>query len=169
VVREQLIPSAFTQQEEFPVQSSSPLPTQKHSGMKRVSPSHDFYNDCYSFPPIIYAFFIMAIILGLYNTVFKRSLTYVYQPICLVYFYFAVLAATDLCRHTPASRMTRIMVWWCCLSLYAGVIAYNIILPDVKYILAGYSSTCVAITIFAEWKLWRANRSLNQVDEELSL
>jgi hypothetical protein len=160
---------AFTQQEYAPTQPSSPLPIQKPSSSKRVSPSHDFYNDCYRFSPLIYTFLITAIMLGLWNTVLQRPLTDTYQPICLVYFYFAVLIATDLCRHTPASRTVRLMVWTCCFLLYSGVLAYNTFMVDFAYVLAVYSSTCVAITIFAEWKLWRASHVSKEIHEEQSL
>jgi hypothetical protein len=148
---------ASTQQEYVPIQPSSPLPTQESSVLKRVSPNHDFYNDCYSFSPLIYTFLIMAPMLGLWNITLQFLLIDAYLPVCLVFLYFAVLVATDLCRHTPASRTVRMIVWTCCFLIYSGLLVVNPTMPVFGYTLAGYSLTCVAITIFAEWKLWRAS------------
>jgi hypothetical protein len=49
------------------------------------------------------------------------------------------------------------------------VLAYNTFMVDFAYVLAVYSSTCVAITIFAEWRLWRASHVSKEIHEEQSL
>jgi hypothetical protein len=158
VERDQSTTPSSTPQEDTSMQPSSPPPTQEPSRTKRHSPNHDFYNDCYSFSPLIYAFFVLVFSLGLWNTLVKTLPVDGNQLSCLVYFYLAILVAGDLCRHAPASLTTRKKVWICCFLFYSTALAFSPLgLVPSEYLLLIYLPTCVAITIFAEWKLWHAN------------
>jgi hypothetical protein len=150
-----------TPQEDASIQPSSSLPTQDPSRAKRYSPNHDFYNECYSFSPLIYTFVVVVFILGLKYIVFHFQPTQVSQFISLPYYYFAVLVSVVFCRHRPASRTTRVTVWTCCFAYYGVLSGYGTVSPNFGDSLEYISSTSVAVTIFAEWKLWRANNASN--------
>jgi hypothetical protein len=146
------------------VQPTSSLPVQQPRQYKRVSPDHDFYEDCYSFPPLIYTFIITVILIGTnYTVVFKSLPTSIENFVCVFYLYLSVLVAIDLCRHTPASRAARWSIWIGCFLFYTGVIGlsvfYDFLFFMLIYILPVYGSLCVVIVIFAEWKLWHANKA----------
>jgi hypothetical protein len=150
-----------TPQEDAPIQPSSPLSIQQSSQIKRDSPDHDFYNDCYSFSPLIYAFFIVVFILGMKYTIMQYSATDTSQFFTLLYFYFVILVAIIPCRRAPASRKTRIKVWTYCFISYSALLGYATMNPDLGFLLMAVSLTSVAIVIFAEWKLWRAKKGSN--------
>jgi hypothetical protein len=143
------------------MQPGSPPPTQELSRTKRHSPNHDFYNDCYSFPPLIYTFFVLVFGLGLWYILGKTlpSLVDESQLLCSVNFYLAVLVAGDLCKRTPASRTIRVTVWTCCFVFYSAPPAFSpfgLGLSDMIDLV--YPPMCGAIIIFVECKLWYANK-----------
>jgi hypothetical protein len=146
----------ITSQQDLSTQSRSHQPTEQPDFSKRDSPDHDFYKDCYSFPPLIHAFFIMLFALGIKYIVLKYSLSKTAQLSCLPYLYFAVLAATALCRRTPKSRATRIIVWTSCFISYGAVIGYSAFFPKIGIFLATLCPTCLAFVIFDEWNMWRS-------------
>jgi hypothetical protein len=161
VERDQSTTPSSTPQEDTSMQPSSPPPTQEPSRTKRHSPNHDFYNDCYSFSPLIYTFFVLVFSLGLWFTVGKTLPSPVdeNQLLFLVNVYLAVLVAGDLCKHTPASRTMRVTVWTCCFVFYSATLAFSpfgLGLSDMFELV--YPPMCGAILIFAECKLWYANR-----------
>jgi hypothetical protein len=162
VERDQQITPTQNPQESTTVQPSPPIPTQAPSRMKRVSPNNDFYNNCYSFSPLIYTFLGTTICLGVWITVFHRLPTDMYTLsyflLYFVYLYFAVFVAIDLFRHTPASRTTRVTVWTCCFVFYSAGLGYATFYTFDPLLMRIYFPICGLIIIFAECKLWYANK-----------
>jgi hypothetical protein len=161
VEREQHILSTSTPQLNISTQPSMSISTQEPIRTAREGPNHDFYNDCYGFPPIIYAFFVAVMILGLKYTVTGYSPTEVSQFLFFPYFFLVVLVAPVVCRHAPASRAGRRTVWTCCFVSYSLMLGYTIFSPARLISLIVLSCTCLAIVIFAEWKLWRKNKAMD--------
>lgn len=157
--RDQPTTPTSTPLEDTQMQPSYSQPRQEPSRINRYSPNDDFYNDCFSFSPLIYASLIMVFVLGLKLSILHGSDTY--QFMALPYYYFTILIAVVLCRHTPTARTTQLMVWTCCFVFYSAVLGYCSFFPAHVINMVIYFPTCAVITIFAEWKIWRASKVLN--------
>jgi hypothetical protein len=150
-------------QENTTVQPNPPITTQVPSGMKRVSPNDDFYNNCYSYSPLIYTFLGTTICMGVKFTVLwwhLRANVDELLPVLFyfVYLYFAVFVAVDLFRHTPASQTRRVAVWTCCFVIYSAVLGYSTFYVLDPFLMRIYFPICGLIVIFAKCKLWYANK-----------
>jgi hypothetical protein len=147
-----------------PPQHPGPQPpvithTQEPDQPARDSPNFDFYNNCYSFPPLIYAFFSVVVAIGVQYTVgispTERTPSDPSQLYTLIYLYLSVLAASVLCRRKPATRRARIGVWTFCFMSYSVILVYSAIIPGYGTLLPALGSTCLALLIFVEWKARR--------------
>jgi peptidoglycan/LPS O-acetylase OafA/YrhL len=139
-------------------QPYSSSPTRYSGQIKRDSPNHDFYNNCYSFPPLIYAFFVMVMMLGIKYTVIQYAPTDPLQLCSLPYIYISVLAATVVCRRKPESRKMRIIVSACCFIVYVAFVGYGTFFFELGVFLLCSAPTCLAFIIADERKIWRAKR-----------
>jgi hypothetical protein len=144
-----------------PPQDSVPLPpptlhTQESEQPARDSPDFDFYNNCYSFSPLIYAWLLVAMIVGMKYTVLPYSPSDTSQLFSLLYLYFSVLAASALCRRTPASRRVQIIVRILCSSFYGLVVGNSTFFVGHTIVPVTLFLTCLSIVAFDEWKMWRA-------------
>jgi hypothetical protein len=154
-----------------PPQDLGPQPpsishTQEPDQPAHDSPNFDFYNDCYSFSPLLYAFFFVAMVVGVKYTVGASAPSDTSQIFSLVYLYFSVLAASVLCRRKPASFKARTVVWTLCFMSYSAIVGYGWIGNDYGYgygygvFLPALGWTCLALLILVEWKTRHAKGGL---------
>jgi hypothetical protein len=159
-----------SQPQQFTPPESSVGTQQPWEPWPRDSPNYDFYNDCFSFVPTIWAFFFQI------STIFVLIVITNTAPIttapftCAPYIYFCVLLSLVFCKRRPVSRKARLFVRLLCFVCFSAIIGTASIFvltssfSQIGWYVGVYFLACLlpclvaylGLAILDEWRIRRA-------------